>query len=226
VVAGWLIEKAARYGATLIQGAGASELREGTVRLTDGSEVAAGVIVNAAGMAAARLMPELPLHPKKGHLAITDRYPGFAHHQVIELGYLKSAHGDAKESVAFNVQPRPAGQLLIGSSRQIDVEDAAVDPAMLARMLRRAVEYMPGLAKLSTLRAWTGFRAATPDNLPLIGPYPGGKGLYAAAGHEGLGITTALGTARLLADCVLGRESGIPPEPYWPERFSKEAGRD
>jgi len=42
---------------------------------------------------------------------------GFVRHQLVELGYLKSAHSVTADSVAFNVQPRSTGQLLIGSSR-------------------------------------------------------------------------------------------------------------
>jgi glycine/D-amino acid oxidase-like deaminating enzyme len=67
---------------------------------------------------------------------------------------------------------------------------------------------------LSGIRAWTGFRAATPDKLPLIGRVPGFERLYVASGHEGLGITTSLGTAKLLADAILNRPSAIPSEPY------------
>ncbi|MCG8462199.1 MAG: hypothetical protein MI919_38435, partial [Holophagales bacterium] len=47
---------------------------------------------------------------------------------------------------------------------------------------------------------------------------PGTRALLLAAGHEGLGITTALGTARLVVDRVLGRESEIDPSPYLPSR--------
>ena len=68
------------------------------------------------------------------------------------------------------------------------------------------------------LRTWTGFRASTDDKLPLIGPWPETAGMYLAAGHEGLGITTSLGTAELLADMIVGRPSKIPREPYLPER--------
>ena len=85
-------------------------------------------------------------------------------------------------------------------------------------MLARAVEYMPGLADLSAIRTWTGFRAATPDKLPLIGRCGGYRKVYLATGHEGLGISTSLATARLLADEILGRESAIPREPYLPQR--------
>ena len=77
---------------------------------------------------------------------------------------------------------------------------------------------MPGIADLTAIRAWTGFRAATPDKLPLIGPCPGNERLFLATGHEGLGITTSLATGRLLADQVLRRPSAIPVEPYLPGR--------
>jgi hypothetical protein len=50
----------------------------------------------------------------KGHLVITERHPGFCRHQVVELGYLTSAHVMTGESVAFNVQPRITGQVLLG----------------------------------------------------------------------------------------------------------------
>jgi glycine/D-amino acid oxidase-like deaminating enzyme len=131
---------------------------------------------------------------------------------------LKSAHSLTGDSVAFNVQPRSTGQMLIGSSRQYGVEDKQVDDAIISRMLQRAVEYMPGLAGTSAIRAWTGFRAATPDKLPLIGQCPDSKNLFLATGHEGLGITTSLGTAALIADQVMGRTPAIPLAPYLPAR--------
>ena len=124
---------------------------------------------------------------RKGHLLITDRYPGFVNHQLIELGYLKSAHTLQSDSVAFNVQPRKTGQLLIGSSRQYGNEDPAIDDSMMSNMLRRAIDYMPALRSVSAIRGWTGFRAATPDKLPLIGECPDLPGVYLATGHEGLG---------------------------------------
>ena len=143
-------------------------------------------------------------------------------HQLVELGYLKSAHSTTGDSVAFNVQPRRTGQVLIGSSRQYDVEDKPVDNPILLRMLRRAGEYMPGLAQMSTIRVWTGFRAATPDQLPLIGPWPEDPTVFLATGHEGLGITTSLASARILVDQIAGRRAAIPIEPYLPSRVSSE----
>ena len=179
-------------------------------------------MVNAAGVDAPRLTPGLPIIPRKGHLVITDRYPGFVRHQLVELGYLKSAHSVASDSVAFNVQPRRTGQILIGSSRQYGAEHKDVDGHMVVRMLKRAEQYMPSLASMSAIRVWTGFRAATPDKLPLIGPWPADKSLFLATGHEGLGITTSLATARLLVDYVTGATPEIAVEPYLPSRTLKE----
>jgi glycine/D-amino acid oxidase-like deaminating enzyme len=219
----WLLEEAVRLGAELRLGVPVVALDGRGARLADGSALAADVTINATGHEAPRLTPGLAVRPRKGHLVITDRYPGFVRHQLLELGYLKSAHGSAADSVAFNVQPRATGQLLLGSSRQFGTEDPTSEPGMIRRMVGRALEYMPGLARLSAIRTWTGFRAATPDSLPLIGPHPHEAGLYLATGHEGLGITLALGTAELLVDELLGRSSAVPREPYLPARFAKVA---
>jgi glycine/D-amino acid oxidase-like deaminating enzyme len=216
--ADFFLASALRKGAELIRGKAAVALRSGGVTLEDGTTLAAGNIVVATG-SDLRLLPWLPIQKRKGHLVITDRYPGFVRHQLVELGYLKSAHKLTADSVAFNVQPRRTGQLLIGSSRQYGNDDPRVDAAILTRMIDRAQSFMPGLAGLSSIRVWTGFRAATPDKLPLIGP-TGEPGIFVAAGFEGLGITNAPGAARLLTDHLLERRSAIDASPYLPSRVT------
>jgi D-hydroxyproline dehydrogenase subunit beta len=219
--AGWMIREAMRLGAKLIVGRAASAAN-GRVCFEDGSELAAGRIVIACGTDSVHLIPSLPIRKRKGHLVITDRYPGLVRHQLVELGYLKSAHSVTADSVAFNAQPRRTGQILIGSSRQFGAEESAVDRTMVKAMLLRAQDYLPAIGACSAIRVWTGFRAATPDKLPLIGPWPADDTLFLAAGHEGLGITTSLGTAKLVADALTGSETGIPAEPYLPVRFAME----
>ena len=190
--------------------------------MNDGLEISAKVVVNALGACATEFTLGVEIKKRKGHLAITDRYAGFLRHQLVELGYLKSAHSVSSDSVAFNVQPRRTGQILIGSSRQYGADHEEVDNEILARMLQRAQEYMPGLAQMSAVRVWTGFRAATPDKLPFIGPWPGDESLFLATGHEGLGITTSLATARILVDQITGATPEIPVQPYLPSRAAKE----
>lgn len=195
-------------------------------------------VINAAGQAALQLFcPEgfdtSLLRQRKGQLAITDRYPGYARHQLVELGYLKSAHGHAASSVAFNLQPRRTGQMLLGSSREFDNEDPRVDAELMHRMVERATSFLPGIGSLRVVRTWAGFRSATPDHLPMVGPSARGSRVLFACGHEGLGITTSLSTARLLVDFLGdgsasdgvegGSEAGdeaLPIGPYLPSRFA------
>ncbi|HEX5876682.1 MAG TPA: FAD-dependent oxidoreductase [Pyrinomonadaceae bacterium] len=219
----FFVDQATSRGAALFIGKAVETVTSDSVRLSDGTSISAGVIVNSAGSWSPLLTPGVEVKKRKGHLLITDRYPQFLRHQLVELGYLKSAHTFAADSVAFNIQPRKTGQLLIGSSRQFEVDDARIDDSILTRMLNRAIEYLPGLRKLSSLRAWTGFRAATPDKLPLIGPHGEHKRLYLATGHEGLGITTSLGTAKLLLAQIMNRDAAIPVGPYLPARVTREA---
>jgi len=216
----FLMERAQQSGAKLYLDSGVTQIGGGYVRFADGVQMQAQFIVNAAGASAGDLTPGVEIRKRKGHLVITDRYAGFLRHQLVELGYLKSAHSVTSDSVAFNVQPRRTGQILIGSSRQYGAEHKEVDHDILARMVRRAEEYMPGLRAMSAIRCWTGFRAATPDKLPLIGPWPSDPSLWLATGHEGLGITTSLGTARILADQITGAAPEIPIEPYLPSRMT------
>ncbi len=218
----YLIDKALAKGSVLRTGTRVVTIADGEVKLETGDTIVAGHIINAAGAFAPELSPQLNIKKRKGHLVITERYPHFVSHQLIELGYLKSAHGKDADSVAFNLQPRSTGQVLLGSSRQFGSETSEIDNSIVSRMTARAFEYMPKLRELAAVRIWTGFRPATPDNLPYIGKIAGFENVYAAAGHEGLGITTSLGTAELLTDEILGRKPAISPEPYQPTRTFTE----
>lgn len=213
-----LLSDARSHGASLIFGQAVVAIDRGSVSLSDGTVIRAEQVVNATGHVAPVLTPGVNVKPRKGHLVITDRYPGLVRHQLVELGYLKSAASPSGESVAFNVQPRKTGQVLIGSSRQFGATESTVDTKIVARMLERTFEYVPSLRSASSIRTWPGFRAATPDKLPLIGPWPEDPSLILATGHEGLGITTSLATGRLVADQLFRRKSAIPIEPYLPSR--------
>lgn len=216
--AAFFLEQAAALGTRVNFGKAVSRFANGNAVLADGTVLCASKLINAAGQHAARLTPGIPVRPRKGHLVITDRYPDMVRHQLVELGYLKSAHSLSGDSVAFNIQPRKTGQLQVGASRQYNVEHDRVEPPIVSQMLLRAFEYMPALGSLSGIRVWTGFRPATPDKLPLIGPWSEDPTLYVATGHEGLGITTSLATAKLIRAQITGAAAPIPAEPYLPSR--------
>ncbi|HGM5473232.1 FAD-dependent oxidoreductase [Serratia marcescens] len=208
----WLLADAG-VAIDVVQGE-AIALDEAAVRLADGRELAAPVVVLACGLRANDLLSQPLLRAKKGHLAITDRYPPRVRHQLVELGYGASAHASDGASVAFNVQARPTGQWLIGSSRQFDSVDSSLDMPLLVAMLMRAQHFLPTLAQLNIIRCWTGLRAASADGLPLLGAHPRHTWLWLALGHEGLGVTTALGSAALLAAQIGRQAPEIDDSPY------------
>lgn len=219
-VADFMARQLVAQGGDLYAGQRVVAVGDGGATLANGSVLHAGRIVIAAGVQASTLMPEIPVFPRKGHLAITDRYPGTLKHQVVSMDYGQPAGGADALAVAANVQPRATGQWLVGSCRQDNQTGSAIDPAVLAQVLRSAIALLPRLAQMNIVRAWTGMRPATPDGRPLIGPHPGRKGVWLACGHEGLGVTTALGTAALLAAQMVGRDGLLDPAPYAPSRFT------
>lgn len=213
-----LVRRATDAGVTLLTTTAVKSVGAGHVLLVDGTRLSAPAIVIAAGVGSKALVPGVPLIPRKGHLVITDRHPGMIRHQLVELGYLRSAHTLDASSVAFNVQPRRTGQLLIGSSRELAGLDASLNRSIIRAMLGRAIRFVPRIGATRAWRTWVGFRPATPDSLPLIGPWPAIPGVWLATGHEGLGITMAPGTANIIVAGILGRRPAVNPDAFLPNR--------
>ena len=189
----WLLDQARARGATVREHCAVDRIGDHAVHCGD-EVLHAEVIVNAAGAEAPRLTPALPIVPRKGHLAITDRHPGLRASSARGARLSRErAHDDRRVRRLQRAAARDAagaGRLVARAGGMGRVARIA---SVLARMLARAIEYMPALATLSAIRAWTGMRPATPDKLPLIGAWEPTPGLWIAAGHEGLGITTSLG---------------------------------
>ena len=85
----------------------------------------------------------------------------------------------------------------------------------------QATSLFPILRDVQLLRAYRGFRPYAPDHLPVIGEDATVKGLWHSAGHEGAGIGLAPGSAALITDAILGRESFMDGSAFSPARFEK-----
>lgn len=99
------------------------------------------------------------------------------------------------------------GQVVIGATmepdRVIDEPEADVIEALRAE----GVKLCPALADAPVTERWAGVRPGTPDHAPFIGETMT-PGLYVAAGHYRNGILLAPVTARIIADQLLGQETG------------------
>ena len=200
----------------IMEGMRVEALVDGGVRLAEGTTLRARHVVVATGVETARLLPELGIHPRKGHIVQLAAAAGYLRAQLGEVGYALGAGFGEAESVAFNVYPSSAGGLWLGASRQNGVDTPEVDEHIVERLLSRAREFLGDFDDLPIVHRWTGLRPASPDHRPFIGPWPGRSDLLVAAGHEGLGVTTSLATGRIIADIVTGRRSEVDRSPFDP----------
>lgn len=217
----FLAEEARRAGAEIRTRAPVSRLEPEAVVLADGSVVRGSHIVVAAGWQSPRLIPELPIRPRKGHIARTVPRPGWIRHNLSEIGYMAETRPTAGDSISMVVQPRANGQYLLGATRQYAGTSLDVDPAVIENLLRVIHRFVPGFSDLAIEKTWTGLRPAGPDSVPILGPWPACPSWIVATGHEGIGITTSLATARLVREMLDGAPPSIPLEPYSPRRLPR-----
>ncbi|MFD0859274.1 NAD(P)/FAD-dependent oxidoreductase [Roseovarius aquimarinus] len=70
-------------------------------------------------------------------------------------------------------------------------------------LLRRNVAKMFPALEYESVEEWMGFRPSTPDSLPMIGQI-GASGVYAAFGHQHVGLTGGPKTGRWIAGLIGG----------------------
>ncbi len=229
--AAWLLGEAMRLGARMSFGHDVlSGDRRGGV-ITSRGRLAAGAVVNAAGPwsgeVAARLGGWLPVRPRRGHVLVTEPLPPMVRHKVYEADYVGTVVSDeAAAQCSSVVEATRAGTVLIGSSREFAGWDRTPSIRTMAEMARRAVRLFPALGLVRAMRCYVGFRPASPDHLPLIGPDAAIPGLYHASGHEGAGIGLAPATAELITALITGSPSSLASAfapAFAPARLTREA---
>jgi D-hydroxyproline dehydrogenase subunit beta len=227
------LARARRGGAQVVGGADVLGLDRGPDGMVAGvatsrGRVAAPVVVNAAGPwsgeVAGRLGASVPVRSRRGRILVTEPVPeAVIRHKVYEADYVGAVVSDSSAlQCSAVVEGTASGTVLIGSSRDVAGFSMAPDPAALAEMARRAVSLFPFLAGVRVIRGYTGFRPASPDHLPVIGPDAEVAGLFHATGHEGAGIGLAPATAELITALVTGTAAPVDPAPFAPGRFAAE----
>ncbi len=100
------------------------------------------------------------------------------------------AAGPAEPGIAsLLLGPRPAGQLVIGTSLAASLHEEPEGQDTVHRIAERAVRIAPHLRGVKVAAAWSGRRGMSPDGRPVIGPV-GIDGLEVAAGFSSIGMVT------------------------------------
>jgi glycine/D-amino acid oxidase-like deaminating enzyme len=101
--------------------------------------------------------------------------------------------------------------------------DEPAPDAWIERILVRAMRFVPAIGDAPIRGVRCCARPQSQDGRPLVGAVPGVRGAFVCAGHGPWGISTGPGSARLVADLVLGRDPAIPGE-LDPARFGAPRG--
>ena len=186
----------------------------------------APIVVNATGTWAGEVAKlagsHLPIAPRKGFILVTEPAPQYIFHKVYDSDYVANvASSDADLQTSTVVEGTRSGTILIGASRERVGFDLSMNYQILRILAEQATSLFPVLRNVQLLRAYRGFRPYAPDHLPVIGEDSIVKGLWHSAGHEGAGIGLAPGSAALITDAILGRQSFMDASPFSPSRFSQ-----
>lgn len=150
-------------------------------------------VVLAAGVASARVWPDLPVRPVKG--------------EILRLRVRPGATPPPQRTVRASVHGRPAylvprhDGLVVGAT-QYEASDTQVTVAGVRDLIADAEIIFPALGEYELLEASAGLRPMTPDNLPLIGRVS--DRVVAATGHGRNGVLLT----PLTVDAVLAELGG------------------
>jgi glycine oxidase len=186
----------------------------------DGTALAAGQVVLAAGSLSGRLagVPDAvlpPVRPVKGQvvrLAVPQRCAPFLNRTVRAV--VRGSH--------VYLVPRESGELVIGATSEELGWDTTVTAGGVYELLRDAHELVPGITELPLTETRAGLRPGSPDNAPLLGPTEL-PGLLLATGHHRNGVLLTPVTGDAMAHALATGELPEEARPFTPGRFGATA---
>lgn len=186
------------------------ELSEGriTAVITDQGAMPCDHAVLAAGIWSKELMRKLglkvPLETERGyhlHLKNPSQIP------TTPMMMVKGKFGVNPMSTGL----RCAGTVELGS-HQAPPSKAPLD------LIRKNIKWAFPDLHYDAAEEWLGFRPSTPDSLPLVGEI-GHTGVFAAFGHQHIGLTAGPKTGRWIADLISEKRPNVDLSPYDANRF-------
>ena len=217
---------AANRGAVIVVGSAARPTeRDGHVTgvaLADGTTIAAGAVLVAAGPWTPPLVDPSgtwrPIRPTWG-VTVQLRLDGSAPRHIVEedeVDGLNRAEAATKRAVADDPEADPPSLFSLATAGGITTLGstflpAEPDPERIGHLLvRRAAAFLPAAVDAEIVARRMCARPQSIDGRPFIGPVPRVAGLYVCAGHGPWGISTGPATAAMAARALL---DGTRPPP-------------
>jgi heterotetrameric sarcosine oxidase gamma subunit len=212
---------------TLVTGIELSSRGEVRAVQTAQERIEAETVVNAAGMWAPRIAAmvgtfacsipvdhqHVALHAVEGH-ELSRETPCFR--DTDNLVYGKAEGG----GVLFGgYEPNPVSRWHDGVPWDHGSTALPPDHARFEQLMDGAVRRFPFLEEAGVTALVCHPDAMTPDGNPLLGPMPGARGFWLAAGLSLNGFGGAGGLGKALAELVTSGEAEVDVQPYRPWRF-------
>ncbi len=176
--------------------------------------IEAGHVVNAANGWAQQLTEGIETIPVRELAMVTERLPDLPPQPFEMLALGDFAYGATQHTSGnYNLGgPGPA------RPPAYDYYDERIYADEVFRVMSYISAVFPELAEVSIIRSWVGTMSFTPDGMPSIGPMPGVKGLFVAAGFPD-GMAWAAISGRLAAESICDGRTSLPIEALDPGRF-------
>lgn len=185
---------------------------------TDAGVIEAPHVVLAAGMwsrdIAATIGVTVPLHACEHFYIVTEPFDGVTPDLPVCRDYDSQAYykEDAGKLLigAFELEAKPWG--MDGIPEDFCFDQLPDDFDHFQPILEGALRRMPALENAGIQTFFNGPESFTPDNRYHIGEAPGLVGLFVAAGLNSIGIQSAGGVGKVLAEWM---RDGLPPADLW-----------
>ncbi len=165
----------------------------------------AGVFINCCGAWAGKsALGSLPIEPVKG--------------QAVTVALDPVRLRCVLRTPEFYAIPRGDGRVTIGATIEHVGFDRTVEQHRIEILFRTVSCLLPEIDRVICLESWAGLRPGTPDGLPILGA-GSLEHCWHATGHYRNGVLLAPGTARLMAQSILGESPDIPLDNFSPLRF-------
>ena len=205
-----------------------SPRREITAVLTEAGPIATELVVNAAGMwapqVAAMVGAFIPSTPVDHQHVALKAVPGSELPREMpcfrdpdNLVYGKSEHGGM---VFGGYELDPVSRWEDGVPWEHAAQSMPPDWDRFAPLMAGAIRRFPFLADAEAIRLVCHPDAMTPDSNPLLGPLPGVRGFWVAAGLSLNGFGGGGGIGRAIAGWITAGDPGVDIGPYRAWRFS------
>lgn len=185
---------------------------------TDKGEIMAEFVINCAGMWAHQVGQmagvNVPLHACEHFYILTEGVAGLPGNLPVlrvpdECAYYKEDAGKILLG-AFEPVSKPWG--MDGISEDFCFDELPEDFDHFQPVLEKAIERLPLLESAGIHTFFNGPESFTPDDRYLLGPAPEVENFYVAAGFNSVGIQSAGGAGKALAEWIV---EGEPPFDLW-----------